>query len=162
MNIQILIGLLLALVPGSEARGSIFVLVDYFLRTGNNVTYLIIVAVLLNFLAVPISFLFLDYIHEHLMKIKFYKKFIDKYIEIIRRKSDKFEEKFEIWGFLFLILFVGLPFTGSGAYTTSFIVWLLEWDRWKSGIAICLGVVVASVFSLLVAFGILSGLSFLF
>jgi len=162
MNLQILIALLLALVPGSESRGSVFVLVEYFLRTGNNITYWIILAVLLNFMAVPIVFFFMDYLHEHLMKIRIYKKVIDKYIEIIRRKSDKFEEKFEVWGYVFLILFVGLPFTGSGAFTTSFIVWLLEWDRKKSFVAICLGVLIATVFSLLAAFGFFSGMSFIF
>lgn len=161
MHLQLFIGFLLALSPISEIRGALFVLVDFYLKHGGNLFLYFTIAWVLNCLVVLLVWLFFDYLHEHFMRMGFYKKRVDRYIESIRKKTDKFERRFEVWGYVLMILFVGVPFTGSGAYTTSFLVWLLDYPRWKSFVAICIGNLIAGFVSLVMAFSIFTGFDFL-
>ena len=56
------------------------------------------------------------------------------------RKSDQVK-KYEFWG---LMLFVGIPLPGTGAWTGSLIASLLEIDIKKSSLAIFCGIIMAT------------------
>ena len=70
------------------------------------------------------------------------------------KKKDKIE-KLEYIG---LLLFVGIPLPGTGAWTGSLIAALLNMDKKKSLIYAILGVVLAGIIMLVVSYGILDNI----
>ena len=57
-----------------------------------------------------------------------------------------------------LVLFVGIPLPGTGAWTGCLIASVLELDRKKSFIATVIGVFIASIIMMILSFGILKGI----
>tara|TARA_B100001971_G_scaffold199045_1_gene209264 strand:- start:324 stop:605 length:282 start_codon:yes stop_codon:yes gene_type:complete len=90
------------------------------------------------------------------MNIKIYRKIFDKFLEKFRKKVDKFERKYESFGFLALVLFVAIPLPATGAWTGCLTSWLLGLDRKKSILAISLGVIIAGVLILLGTLGVIN------
>ena len=72
------------------------------------------------------------------------------------RKIDKHKGQIEKYGYLGLILFVGIPLPGTGAWTGCLIASVLEMDRKKSFLAALVGVFIASIIMMILSFGILS------
>ena len=70
------------------------------------------------------------------------------------RKSDQVK-KYEFWG---LMLFVGIPLPGTGAWTGSLIASLLEIDIKKSSLAILCGIIMATVIMYIVSYGLVGNL----
>jgi len=62
----------------------------------------------------------------------------------------------EKYGFLGLVIFVGIPLPGTGAWTGTVIAAFLEMDRKKAFIAILLGMLMASIIMMLISFGLIS------
>jgi uncharacterized membrane protein len=60
--------------------------------------------------------------------------------------------------FLGLLLFVGIPLPGTGAWTGSLIASLLEMDIKKASIAIFLGVLLATLIVSTLSYGLLGAL----
>jgi uncharacterized membrane protein len=69
-------------------------------------------------------------------------------------KSDQIK-KVEFWG---LMLFVGIPLPGTGAWMGSLIAALLEVDFKKALLAEILGIAMATVLMSLVSYGLLGAL----
>jgi uncharacterized membrane protein len=69
-------------------------------------------------------------------------------------KSDRIKQG----EFLGLILFVGIPLPGTGAWTGSLIAALLEIDFKKAILAELIGIVLATVIMSIVSYGLLSAL----
>ncbi|MBE6152848.1 MAG: small multi-drug export protein [Firmicutes bacterium] len=90
-------------------------------------------------------------------KLKTLKK-VDKWVEKLEKralkKKDKIE-KAEFWG---LMLFVGIPLPGTGAWTGCLIAALLNMNKKKSLFAACLGVLLAGLIMMIVSYGILGGI----
>ena len=84
-------------------------------------------------------------------KINGIAKWLDKKIE----KHKGQIEKYGYWG---LVLFVGIPLPGTGAWTGCLIAAVLEMDKKKSFLAALAGVFIASVIMMLISFGILSNI----
>lgn len=82
-------------------------------------------------------------------------KHLCKFANWLDKKVDKHKSSIEKYGFLGLILFVGIPLPGTGAWTGSLIASVLEMDRKKSFIAIIIGVVMASIIMMALSFGLL-------
>ena len=61
----------------------------------------------------------------------------------------------EKYGYLGLLLFVGIPLPGTGAWTGSALAVLLGMDRKKSFFYILLGVILASIIMSIISYGIL-------
>ena len=59
---------------------------------------------------------------------------------------------------LFLILFVGIPLPGTGAWTGSLLAVMLGMNRKKSFICILLGVALAAIIMSILSYGILGNL----
>ena len=56
--------------------------------------------------------------------------------------------------FIFLLLFVGIPLPGTGAWTGS----LLEFDIKKASLAILIGIIIAAIIMDIVSYGVLGSL----
>ena len=74
------------------------------------------------------------------------------------KKVEKHKGQIEKYGYLGLVLFVGIPLPGTGAWTGCLIASVLEMDKKKSLIAALVGVFIASIIMMLLSFGILSNI----
>jgi uncharacterized membrane protein len=136
-------------LPISELRGGIPVGV----ALGLGIFAAFLIAVISNFFVIPIVFFFLDYLHEHFLKIKIYNKIFNKYIE---KKRTKLEKHIGTkWEFVMLMLFVGIPLPITGAYTGTLLAWFFKVPRNKAYKALSLGILIAGIIvSLVVILGI--------
>ena len=78
--------------------------------------------------------------------------------EFIERKGEKNKAKIERVGLWGLVLFVGIPLPGTGAWTGALIAGLLDMDRKKASMAITLGVCLAALIMSLVSYGVLGNI----
>ena len=69
-------------------------------------------------------------------------------------KSDNIK-RYEFWG---LVLFVGIPLPGTGAWTGSLIAALLDVDFKKAVLAELLGIAIATVIMSFLSYGLLGAL----
>lgn len=113
-----------------------------------------IVSIIGNVLPIPIVLLFLEKILDFLKKIKFTEKLVIKLENKILSKKDQIEK----YGYLGLLLFVGIPLPGTGAWTGSGLAVLLHLNRKKSFVYILLGVVLASIIMSIFSYGILDAI----
>lgn len=110
-----------------------------------------VITIIGNLLPIPFILLFINKILDWMRKSKHFSKFanwLDKKVE----KNKSSIEKYGFWG---LVLFVGIPLPGTGAWTGSLIASVLGMDRKKSFLAIILGVIMASIIMMLISFGLL-------
>ena len=63
----------------------------------------------------------------------------------IMAKAEKNRPKVDRWGFLGLLLFVGIPLPGTGAWTGTLAASILDMDFKSSVVAVLLGVLLAAV-----------------
>lgn len=70
-------------------------------------------------------------------------------------KVEKHKGQIEKFGYLGLVLFVGIPLPGTGAWTGCLIASVLEMDKKKSFLAALVGVFMASIIMMLIFYGIL-------
>ena len=113
-----------------------------------------IVSIIGNVLPIPIVLLFLEKIFDFLRKFKNTKKLVMKLEKRILSKKEQIEK----FGYLGLLLFVGIPLTGTGAWTGSALAVLLHLDKKKSFVYIFLGVVLASIIMSIFSYGILDSI----
>ncbi|MBI2671384.1 small multi-drug export protein [Candidatus Woesearchaeota archaeon] len=147
MNNFLLWGIILSMLPISEVRGGIPV----GLQSSLSPVLIFFILSFFNILIVPLVFLFLDYLHVHFMRINFYNKLFNKYINRIQRK---FEQKLGFWSYVALFFFVFIPAPTTGAYTGALIAWFFKMNKFYSFIAIALGVLGASLIVTLVSLGL--------
>ena len=79
---------------------------------------------------------------------KTFKPLVDKLESKAMRQKDQIE-KYEFWG---LVLFVGIPLPGTGAWTGALIASLLGIDIKKSSLAIFCGIAMATVIMYIVSY----------
>ena len=65
------------------------------------------------------------------------------------------KHQIETFGFWGLVLFVGIPLPGTGAWTGSLIASLLHMNGKKAFLAIVLGVIIATIIMSIVSYGVL-------
>lgn len=153
---ELILGLLLTIMPITELRIGLPIVLNYVLKNDLVVWPFFILVLLLNILVIFFIFWFLDNLHDLLLKWKFYRKKFEKYLVKLQKKGHKLERKMEEIGFLALVLFVAIPLPGTGAWTGSLLAWVLDLDRGKSILAISLGVVLAGILILLASLGLFS------
>ena len=157
MDFKLIIAIILSFLPISELRGGLPFAIVYSNQHNIPISFVFLLVLLVNILAIFFVFYFLDNVHDYLMKnLTFYKKFFDSYLKKIRIKADKLEKKYSTLGFLALTIFVAIPLPGTGAWTGSIISWLLKLDRKKSILSISLGVIIAGFSVLLGTLGVLN------
>ena len=109
-----------------------------------------------NIIPVPFILLFIAKILKWMEKSKI--NFFNKISKWLNDKVDKNKEKIEKYGYLGLVLFVGIPLPGTGAWTGCLIAAVLEMNKKKSFISIMLGILMASIIMMLLSYGIISNL----
>ena len=110
-----------------------------------------IISMIGNMLPVPFILLFISSILDWMRRSKHFKKFanfLDKKVE----KNKKSIEKYGYWG---LVIFVGIPLPGTGAWTGCLIASVLGLDKKKAFWATFLGVFMASIIMMFISFGLL-------
>ena len=107
-----------------------------------------------NIIPIPFILLFIRQIFKVLKKTKLFRGLIIRLENRAMKKSDQVK-KYEFWG---LMLFVGLPLPGTGAWTGSLIASLLEIDIKKSSMAILCGIIMATVIMYIVSYGLVGNL----
>ena len=107
-----------------------------------------------NILPVPFILLLIEKIFELLKKWNFTKKIINKLEKKTLEKSDQITK----YGYLGLLLFVGIPLPGTGAWTGSLLAVLLNLNKKKSFIYISLGVLLAGIIMSIISYGILGNI----
>ena len=141
-----LIVFIISMIPILELRGSI--LAAGFLKMEFLSTF--IIAVVGNMLPIPFILMFIDKIFAWLKKTRL-KNVVEKLENKAMSKSDQIT-KYGRWG---LLLFVGIPLPGTGAWTGALIASMLRMKKRESLPFILLGVILAGLIMSLLAFGII-------
>ena len=98
-----------------------------------------------------------SYINSILEWMRKSKKF-NKIAKWLDKKVEKNKDKIEKFGFWGLVLFVGIPLPGTGAWTGCLVAAVLEMDRKKSFFAAMIGILIASIIMMVLSFGLLKGI----
>ena len=127
---------LISMLPIIELRGAIPIGAAIGLPWYLNM----IVSIIGNMLPVPFILLFSVKAFEFMKKHNIMVKFIEK----IENRAKKRSEGLATGEFIGLMLFVAIPFPGTGAWTGALIAALLQFDRKKSFLYILFGVLIAA------------------
>lgn len=141
---------IISMIPILELRGGL--IVSQLLQIP--ITTAIPICIIGNIIPIPFILLFIKQIFKWMKKIKLFRGLIEKMENRAMSKSDNIK-KYEFWG---LVLFVGIPLPGTGAWTGSLIAALLEVDFKKAVLAELLGIAIATVIMSFVSYGLLGAL----
>ena len=145
---------LISMVPLIELRGAIPVSQGFQLPLLQSY----IVCVIGNMLPVPVIYLFARKVLEWGKDKKYIGKFFTFCIEKGHKGGEKLKEKAGRGHFVALLLFVGIPLPGTGAWTGSLVAALIGMDRKKALGAIICGVLLAAVIMYLVSYVFIGGI----
>ena len=143
------------MVPLIELRGAVV----YSIGTGLPILQSYIVCIVGNMLPVPIIFLFARRVLEWGKDKKYIGGFFTFCLEKGHKGGEKLKAKAGRGLFVALLLFVGIPLPGTGAWTGTLAASILDMDFKESVIAVLLGVMLAGIIMGLVSAGVFSGLS---
>lgn len=142
---------LISMVPLIELRGA----VPYAQVLGLPLVPSYIVAVIGNMVPVPFIFLFARKVLEWGMDKPVIGGFFTYCVEKGQKGGKALQEKAGRGLFLALLLFVGIPLPGTGAWTGTLAASFLDMDFKSSVIAVMLGVMLAGIIMGLGAAGVL-------
>lgn len=142
----------ISILPILELRGGL--LAAGIINLNPIIAY--IVAIIGNILPIPFVLLFFNKFFDWMKKFSIFGKFV-KWIE---NKVEKNKSKFEKGEFIGLILFVGIPIPGTGAWTGSLIASLMKMDKKKAMLAIFIGIILASVIMMILSYGLVNNLMY--
>ena len=145
-----LIVFLISMVPLIELRGAI----PYAVGFGLPILPSLGVALLGNILPVPFIFLFARKVLEWGKDKKYIGGFFTWCLEKGEKGGRKLEAKAGVGLYIALMLFVGIPLPGTGAWTGTLAASILDMDFKKSIIYIVLGLLLAATIMLLVSLGV--------
>ena len=154
---------LISMVPLIELRGAIPYAVGVNNLGGNmNMVVVYILAIIGNMLPVPFIYLFARKILEWGKDKKFNGKFFTFCLEKGEKGGKKLQAKAGRGLFVALMLFVGIPLPGTGAWTGTLAASMLDMDFKKSVIAVMLGVIIAGVIMGLASMGVFGAIGAIF
>jgi uncharacterized membrane protein len=143
---------IISILPILELRGGLLAAS----LIGLNPVRAYIVSIIGNILPVPFILLFISKIIDWMEKSKI--KFLNKFAHWLRKKAEKNKGQIEKYGYIGLVLFVGIPLPGTGAWTGCLIASLLNMDKKKSFISTFLGIIMASIIMMIISYGIIGKL----
>ncbi len=146
---------LISMVPLIELRGAIPVAVGM----GLPIVPSIIISVIGNMLPVPIIFLFARRVLEWGKDKKYIGGFFTWCLEKGEKGGHKLEAKAGHGLYWALLLFVGIPVPGTGAWTGTLAASILNMDFKKSVLYILLGVLLAGAIMLAASLGVFGAIS---
>ena len=141
---------IISMIPILELRGALLVAGPLL---GVPVAKAIPLCIIGNIIPVPFILLLITPVFKWMKGTKLFKPMVDKLESKAMSKSDKIE-KYEFWG---LVLFVGIPLPGTGAWTGSLIAALLGVKFKKAFPAVILGTCMATVIMWFISYVLLGG-----
>lgn len=150
-----LIVFLISMVPLIELRGA----VPYAVGFGLPLLPSLLVAVLGNMLPVPFIFLFARRVLEWGRNKKYIGGFFRWCLEKVEKGGRKLEAKAGRGLYIALLLFVGIPLPGTGAWTGTLAASFLNMDFKKSVLYVLLGVILAGIIMLTASLGVFGAIS---
>jgi uncharacterized membrane protein len=153
-----LIVFLVSMVPIIELRGAVPI------GTGMELPWLqtLIIAMIGNMIPVPFIFFFARKILVWGSEKPIIGKFFSWCLNKGHKGGKKLQEKAGRGTFLALLLFVGIPLPGTGAWTGTLAASLLDIDFKRSVIAVMLGVLMAGIIMTLISMGVFSAITSIF
>ena len=145
---------IISMIPILELRGGLLVAGPLL---GVPVETAIPLCIIGNIIPVPFILLLITPIFAWMKGTNLFRPMVEKLEAKAMSKSDKIE-KYEFWG---LVLFVGIPLPGTGAWTGSLIAALLGMKFKKAFPAVIIGILMATVIMTFVSYGLLGGVSIL-
>lgn len=141
---------IISMIPILELRGGL--IVSKLLQVP--IVTAIPICIVGNIIPIPFILLFIKQIFKLLKKVKLFRGIIEKLENRAMGKSENIK-RYEFWG---LMLFVGIPLPGTGAWTGSLIAALLDVDFKKAILAELLGIAIATVIMSFLSYGLLGAL----
>ncbi|MFA5557980.1 MAG: small multi-drug export protein [Methanofastidiosum sp.] len=137
---------LISMIPWIELRGSI----PTGVLMNLDFTKVFLISLLGGILIIPFVFILLDHIFPIIRKINI----IDRLYLYWEFKVQKRYKKYTEWELIGLMIFVAIPLPGTGAYSGTFLSFLLGLDRNWSFVSISLGVLIAGIIVSIISLGI--------
>ena len=145
-----LIVFIISMLPILELRGGL--IAASLLKLPPLESY--IIAIVGNVIPVPFILLLINKILRAMEKSRF--KLFNKIHSFLHKKIMKNKDSLANYGFWGLVIFVGIPLPGTGAWTGAIIAAFLEMDRKKAFLGILLGMLMASIIMMIISFGLIS------
>ena len=147
-----LIVFIISMVPILELRGGLLAAGPEFLDIPT--WRAIPICIIGNLIPIPFILLLIRPIFAWLRRTKLFRPLVEKLEAKAMSKSSQIE-KYEFWG---LVLFVGIPLPGTGAWTGSLIASLLGIDWKKAFLAVVIGVCMATVIMYFLSYVVIGGI----
>lgn len=147
-----LIIFIISMIPILELRGGLLAAGPAFLNVP--MWRAIPICIIGNLIPVPFILLFITKIFTWLKSTKHLKPFVEKMENRAMNKKEQIE-RYEFWG---LLLFVGIPLPGTGAWTGSLIAALLGIKFKKAFPAVTLGILLASFIMTVLSYTVIGGI----
>ena len=147
-----LIVFIISMVPILELRGGLLAAGPAFLDIPT--WRAIPICIIGNLIPIPFILLLIRPIFAWLRRTKLFRPLVEKLETKAMSKSGQIE-KYEFWG---LVLFVGIPLPGTGAWTGSLIASLLGIDWKKAFLAVVIGVCMATVIMYFLSYVLIGGI----
>ena len=139
---------ILSLFPIIELRGGL--IAAALLKIEPLPSYLI--CILGNIVPIPFILFLIQGILNAMRKTKLFHKIVLWLDHKVEQKKGQIE-RYGFWG---LVLFVGIPLPGTGAWTGGLIAAVLNMDKKKAFLALTLGVILAGILMMIFSYGFLS------
>lgn len=143
---------IISMVPILELRGGLLAASPAILNV--DMWKAIPICMIGNLIPIPFILLLITKIFDWMKGTSLFRPMVEKLEKTAMSKSQNIE-KYEFWG---LVIFVGIPLPGTGAWTGSLIAALLGIRFRKAFPAIVVGICMATVIMCIVSYGILGGL----
>ena len=145
-----LIVFIISLMPILELRGGL--IAAALLGLGGIKSF--IICFIGNIIPIPFILWFITPIFDYLKKTKLFKGLVTK----LENKAISKKEQIEKLQYLGLMLFVGIPLPGTGAWTGCLIAAMLNMDKKKAMLYAILGVIMAGIIMMILSYGLLNNL----
>ncbi|MBR4261737.1 MAG: small multi-drug export protein [Bacilli bacterium] len=146
-NITIFI---ISLLPLIELRGGLIAAALL------NVSFIkaFIICYIANILPIPFILLLIKAILDWMRKTKLFKGIVNW----LDKKVEKKKGRIEKYGYYGVLLFVGIPLPGTGAWTGALIATMLNMEKKKTFLYIALGVLLAGIIMSILSYGVLKNI----
>lgn len=141
---------LISLMPILELRGGL--LAAALLGLDPLPSY--IISIIGNVLPVPFILLLITKVLAWMRNSKV--KLFNKIANWLDEKVEKHKGQIEKYGYWGVVLFVGIPLPGTGAWTGTLIASVLNMDKKKTFLAVMAGLIMASIIMMILSFGVVA------
>lgn len=107
-----------------------------------------------NIIPIPFILWFITPLFSKMKKTKLFRGMVEK----LEKKAMSKKDQIERLQYLGLLLFVGIPLPGTGAWTGCLIAALLDMDKKKAMLATILGVIMAGIIMMIFSYGLLDNI----